>query len=103
MLVDTKQALRAGAMSVFTDLLNHSSPEIKSKAARDIFDLRFSYKYQLFFKAIFLNILILFNVISIPLEGKQEALTLETVPLLAALLDHEHVEVRSKAALGLGA
>lgn len=40
MLVDTHQALRARAMSVFTELLKHPSPVIKSKAARDIFDLR---------------------------------------------------------------
>jgi hypothetical protein len=40
MFVDTKQALDARAMGVFTELLNHASPVIKSKAARDIFDLR---------------------------------------------------------------
>ena len=40
---------------------------------------------------------------SVPLEGKQEALTLQTVPLLSILLDDENVEVRSKSALALSA
>ena len=41
MQVDTQQALESKAMIVFTDLLKHSDPTIRSKAARDIFDLRF--------------------------------------------------------------
>jgi len=40
MQVDTKQALDAKAMGVFTSLLKHASSSIRSKAARDIFDLR---------------------------------------------------------------
>lgn len=40
MFVDTRQALQSKAMSVFTNLLSHDSAAIKSKAARDIFDLR---------------------------------------------------------------
>jgi hypothetical protein len=39
MQVDTKQALDAKALSVYTDLLKHSSTSIRSKAARDIFDI----------------------------------------------------------------
>ena len=40
MQVDTKQALDAKAMGVFTSLLKHAIPAIRAKAARDIFDLR---------------------------------------------------------------
>ena len=41
-----------------------------------------------------------FNL-SIPLNGKKEALTLETVPLLVKLLKDEDGKVRCKAALAL--
>lgn len=37
---DTQQALDAKAMEVFTDLLKHVNESIRTKAARDIFDLR---------------------------------------------------------------
>jgi hypothetical protein len=42
MQIETKQALDAKAMVIFTKLLEHTSNSIRSKAARDIFDLRFS-------------------------------------------------------------
>lgn len=38
---------------------------------------------------------------SIPLKGKNEVLTLDTVPLLVNLLKDEDVYVRSKSALAL--
>lgn len=79
MQVDTEQALAAKAMAVFTDLLKHTSKEIRAKAARDIFDL------------------------SIPLGGKKEALTLDTIPLLVSLLKDEDAKVKAKAALALEA
>lgn len=79
MQVDTQQALDAKAMSVFTELLMHKSEAIRAMAARDIFDL------------------------SIPLEGKKVALTLETVPLLVNLLKDEDGKVKSKSALALEA
>jgi hypothetical protein len=37
--IDTKQALDAKALNVFTDLLKHESAFIRSKAARNIFDI----------------------------------------------------------------
>ena len=40
MRLDQVQALIAGAMEVFTELLLHNSPIIRAKAARDIMDLR---------------------------------------------------------------
>ncbi len=40
MAVDTSAALSNQAMEVFTQLLEHNSPEIRAKAARDIMDLR---------------------------------------------------------------
>lgn len=79
MQVDTQQALDAKAMQAFTDLLKHKSVSIRSKAARDIFDL------------------------SMPLDGKNEALKLETIPLLVNLLKDEDVSVRCKATLALEA
>lgn len=102
MQVDTEQALDAKAMSVFTDLLMHKSEAIRAMAARDIFDLRFVYckilddyykVFHFFFK----------YFISIPLEGKKVALTLETVPLLVNLLKDEDGKVKSKSALALEA
>lgn len=75
--VDTKQALEAKAMEVFTELLKHINESIKCKAARDIFDL------------------------SIPLQGKNEALTLPTVKLLVRLLLDKDTNVKCKAALAL--
>lgn len=79
MQVDTEQALDAKAMSAFTHLLQHTSEKIRASAARDIFDL------------------------SMPLAGKKEALTLDTIPLLVNLLKDKEGEVRSKAALALEA
>ena len=48
MKVDTEQALKAGAMDVFTTLLKHDSWEIRGKAARDIMDIRFLYNKNLY-------------------------------------------------------
>lgn len=76
---DTKQALDAKAMGVFTTLLKHASHSIRGKAARDIFDL------------------------SIPLQGKNEALESDTVELLINLLKDKDVFVKSKAALAIEA
>ena len=40
MRVDTAKALSSSAMETFTFLLDHKSPTIRAKAARDIMDLR---------------------------------------------------------------
>jgi len=77
MKVDTKQALEAKAMSVFTDLLISKSAGIKAKTACDIFDL------------------------SIPLQGKIEAIDLKTVNALSILLKDEDMYVKCKSALAL--
>ena len=37
---DTEQALHCDAMTVFTDLLSHPLPAMRSKAARNIMELR---------------------------------------------------------------
>ena len=79
MQLDTIQALEAKAMDVFTNLLKHESQTIRAKAARDIFDL------------------------SIPLEGKNEALKQDTIPLLVNLLKDQDTLVRCKAALAIEA
>lgn len=79
MQVDTKQALDSKALAVFTNLLKHNSSLIRSKAARDVFD------------------------ICIPLDGKNEALELETVELLVELLNDSDELVRAKAALAIEA
>ena len=39
--VDTEQALHCDAMTVFTDLLSHPLPAMRSKAARNIMELRY--------------------------------------------------------------
>ena len=42
MIVTTAQALRTDAMKVFVDLIQHEDNVIRSKAARNINDLRFA-------------------------------------------------------------
>ncbi|CAF1111256.1 unnamed protein product [Brachionus calyciflorus] len=79
MQVDTAQALSSQAMEVFTNLLKHESKTIRAKAARDIFDL------------------------SIPLEGKLEALKFDTVATLVNLLKDKDSIVRCKSALAIEA
>lgn len=75
MWVDTEDALAADAMSVFTALLEHSKPSIRTKAARDIGDL------------------------SSPLAGKNRAVEGDTVPRLVQLLTHaQPPSVRAAAA-----
>jgi hypothetical protein len=77
MQVDTQQALDAKAIPVFTDLLEHLSASIRTKAARNIFD------------------------ITLPLQGKNEVLEYKTVQILVDLLRDSDVNVRCKAALAL--
>ncbi|KAL3841941.1 hypothetical protein ACJMK2_020018 [Sinanodonta woodiana] len=72
--VDTDKALKSGAMEVFTELLQHSSPVIRAKAARDIMDL------------------------SVILEGKDKAVEVEAIPALISLLKDESPDVRANAA-----
>ncbi|ESP02559.1 hypothetical protein LOTGIDRAFT_224792 [Lottia gigantea] len=62
MRVDTSKALSSGAMKIFTSLLSHELPIIRSKAARDIMDL------------------------SVPLAGKDKAVEEGSVPVLVDLL-----------------
>ena len=40
MTIETQSALESGAMERFTKLLAHKSATIRSKAARDVMDLR---------------------------------------------------------------
>ncbi|PIK34347.1 hypothetical protein BSL78_28834 [Apostichopus japonicus] len=72
--LDQEQALKAGAMEVFTQLLVHVSSIIRAKAARDIMDL------------------------SVPLDGKNRACSVNTLPALVTLLDDTDADVRAKAA-----
>ncbi|XP_041367854.1 radial spoke head 14 homolog [Gigantopelta aegis] len=74
MRVDTAKALDAGAMEAFTKLLTHQSHNIRAKAARDIMDL------------------------SVPLEGKNKAVEVQSVPLLVALLKDDQPDVQGNAA-----
>lgn len=74
MRLDQVQALIAGAMEVFTELLLHESPIIRAKAARDVMDL------------------------SVPLDGKRKACECNSLPSLVTLLSDEDPDVRSKAA-----
>ena len=75
MWVDTEDALGANAMDVFTSLLGHLKPSVRTKAARDIGDL------------------------SAPLAGKNCAVEGDTVPRLVRLLTHaEPPSVRAAAA-----
>lgn len=72
--LDQAQALKAGAMEVFTQLLVHGSAIIRSKAARDVMDL------------------------SVPLDGKNRACSVNTLAALVTLLDDTDTDVRAKAA-----
>lgn len=74
MRLEQVQALIAGAMEAFTELLVHESPVIRAKAARDIMDL------------------------SVPLDGKNKACEVNALPSLVELLDDEDTDVRAKAA-----
>ncbi|XP_071795758.1 radial spoke head 14 homolog [Asterias amurensis] len=74
LVLEQIQALIAGAMEVFTELLIHDLPVIRAKAARDVMDL------------------------SIPLDGKNKACEVNTLPPLVTLLGDSNPEVRSKAA-----
>ena len=44
MRVNTEDALKSNGMEVFVGLLSHELPVIRSKAARDIMDLRYKLK-----------------------------------------------------------
>ncbi|KAK3104197.1 hypothetical protein FSP39_025204 [Pinctada imbricata] len=72
--VNTSEALKANAMETFTNLLDHTLPSIRAKAARDIMDL------------------------SIPLEGKNKAVEVKSVPALVKLLKDQSSDVRANAA-----
>lgn len=74
MAVDTEQALKSGAMEMFTKLLEHKSHIIRAKAARDIMDL------------------------SVPLDGKNKAVEVKSVPELVTLLKDKDADVRANAA-----
>ncbi|CAG2239140.1 Radial spoke head 14 homolog [Mytilus edulis] len=74
MAVDTEQALKAGAMEMFTKLLEHKSPVIRAKASRDIMNL------------------------SVPLDGKNKAVEVKSVPELVKLLKDKDADVRANAA-----
>ncbi|XP_078331854.1 radial spoke head 14 homolog [Crassostrea virginica] len=74
MRVNTQQALAAGAMETFTKLLDHASEVIRAKAARDIMDL------------------------SVPLDGKNKAVDVKSVPPLVRLLKDKEPDVRANAA-----
>ncbi|XP_072044852.1 radial spoke head 14 homolog [Amphiura filiformis] len=74
MRLEQIQALIAGAMEAFTELLVHDSPIIRAKAARDIMDL------------------------SVPLSGKNKACEVKSLPPLVQLLDDDDTDVRAKAA-----
>ncbi|XP_046331630.1 radial spoke head 14 homolog [Haliotis rufescens] len=74
MRVDTKKALAAGAMETFTQLLAHDSEVIRAKAARDIMDL------------------------SVPLDGKNKAVEVESVAALVEMLKDATPDVRANAA-----
>eukprot|EP00794_Sanderia_malayensis_P016651 gene16651-18341_t len=74
MKIDTAQALKNNAMQIFTVLLQHTDVVIRAKAARDIMDLSF------------------------PLDGKDAACDVGTVPILCMLLEDKSTEVRASAA-----
>ncbi|XP_013387310.1 radial spoke head 14 homolog [Lingula anatina] len=74
MRVDTAHALRAEAMQVFTNHLQHGTPVIRAKAARDIMDL------------------------SVPLDGKNKAVEVGSVASLVELLKDSDADVRASAA-----
>nr|KAG5691284.1 hypothetical protein BaRGS_017250 [Batillaria attramentaria] len=74
MRVDTEKALKADAMTAFTELLSHKNSGIRAKAARDIMDL------------------------SVPLDGKNKAVECGSVPPLIELLKDPLSDVRANAA-----
>lgn len=74
MLVEQSQALKSGAMEVFTNLLSHTLKVVRAKAARDIMDL------------------------SVPLAGKNKACEVGCLDPLVKLLEDDDAEVRCKAA-----
>ena len=47
MRVNTDDALKSNGMEVFVGLLSHNLPVIRSKAARDIMDLRYMLSWLL--------------------------------------------------------
>ena len=60
MRVNTDDALKSNGMEVFVGLLSHNLPVIRSKAARDIMDLRYRYMFVLVaLKLLFLEINVL--------------------------------------------
>ncbi|XP_033102303.1 radial spoke head 14 homolog [Anneissia japonica] len=73
MRLEQIQALIAGAMEVFTELLEHKSPVIRARAARDIMDL------------------------SVPLDGKKKACECNSLAFLVKLLSDDDTDVRAKA------
>ncbi|XP_071956250.1 radial spoke head 14 homolog [Antedon mediterranea] len=73
MRLEQIQALIAGGMEVFTELLKHQSPVIRAKAARDIMDL------------------------SVPLDGKNKACECNSLVDLVKLLKDSDTDVRAKA------
>ncbi|XP_074660858.1 radial spoke head 14 homolog [Tubulanus polymorphus] len=74
MRVDTVDALSNEAMQEFTKLLQHQSPIIRAKAARDIMDL------------------------SVPLAGKNKAVEVKALPSLVGLLTDSEASVRASSA-----
>ncbi|KAK3585445.1 hypothetical protein CHS0354_020166 [Potamilus streckersoni] len=107
--IDSDKALKSGAMEVFTELLQHSSPVIRAKAARDIMDLR---KYRV----VVLDWLQCIEHLKsdeyqkevlakealkdycVTLEGKDKAVEVEAIPALISLLKDESPDVRANAA-----
>lgn len=77
-VVNTVDALKTGGMEAFTALLSHPLPTIRAKAARVIAD------------------------ISVPLEGKDKAVDVETIPALVNLLNDANQYVRANATSALG-
>uniref|UniRef100_A0A1I8J1N9 Radial spoke protein 14 n=2 Tax=Macrostomum lignano TaxID=282301 RepID=A0A1I8J1N9_9PLAT len=74
LIVNTQDALKAHGMEVFTSLLASNLATIRAKAARDIMDL------------------------SVPLDGKDKAVEVGTVPALIGLLGDNASAVRANAA-----
>jgi len=72
--LNTQDALESNGMDVFTELLTHSLYTIRAKAARDIMDL------------------------SVPLDGKNKAVEVGTVPSLIDLFTDNSTDVRANAA-----
>lgn len=72
--VNTEEALKAGAMEVFTSLLSHNDPVIRARAARDIMDL------------------------SATEAGKNKAVEVHAVTPLVGLLKDSSSDVKANAA-----